>query len=156
MSNKSTISNIQNPINILQQPKAKLTTNVFMENSNIGSNYIGNDKNVINTTSNIKTTPFIPDIQKEIELTELNDNANKIITDNYNKNITSSIRNISFRDLHKNISISCVDLLDDALNKPNEIMWGEYIQIILQKNQRYTYVGFLLIFLAIFILLVTN
>lgn len=149
----TTIINIQNPVNILQQPKAKLTKNVFIPDGNYdnsdGSRVQVNSPSIVKSEiSHIKTSPFISDNQKEMELRKLNKDVNKIITDNYNKN--TSAFNLS--NLHKNISISCVGIVDDALNKPKGIKWSEYIQIILQKNQRYTYIGFLLIFIAIFIL----
>ena len=79
-------SNIQNPTPILLQQKSKITTN-----------------------------PFISETQKKIELQAIQDNANKIMTDFYNKNSTSSIKNLSLSDINKNTSESILGLLDDLL-----------------------------------------
>jgi hypothetical protein len=174
LNNYVYMKDIQNPVNILQQPKAKLTTNVFINSNKNTPKDLSNDspkdspKDLSNdspkdspkdspndsvTVSNIKTTAFIPDIQKEKEIIQLTNDINNIIEENYNKNITSSIQNLSLSEINKNISTSCIGILDDALNKPTHITWGEYIQIILKKNQRYTYIGILLIFIAFYILL---
>jgi len=162
LNNYVYMKDIQNPVNILQQPKAKLTTNVFINSNKNTPKDLSNDSpkdspkdspNDSVTVSNIKTTAFIPDIQKEKEIIQLTNDINNIIEENYNKNITSSIQNLSLSEINKNISTSCIGILDDALNKPTHITWGEYIQIILKKNQRYTYIGILLIFIAFYILL---
>ena len=150
LNNYVYMKDIQNPVNILQQPKAALTTNVFI-NSNKNTPKDSPKDSI--TVSNIKTSAFIPDIQKEKEIIQLTNDVNTIIEENYNKNITSSIQNLSLSEINKNISTSCIGILDDALNKPTHITWGEYIQIILKKNQRYTYIGILLIFIAFYILL---
>ena len=105
--------------------------------------------------SNIITNPFIPDTQKQMELDDMTDKVNNIILQNYNNNISSSIHNLSLSDINKNISKSCIGILDDAFNKPEHVKWTEYIQIIIKKDQRYTYLGFLLIFIAFYILLVS-
>lgn len=106
--------------------------------------------------SNIVTNPFISDQQKEIELTDIQNNANKIISEQYNKNITTSIHELSLSDISKNISKSCIGLLNESLNKPEHIHWFEYIQIILKKDQRYTYIGILFIMIAVYVLLVSH
>lgn len=106
--------------------------------------------------SNIITNPFISDSQKQIELDEITEKVNDIVLQNYNTNISSSIQNLSLSDINKNISKSCIGLLDDLFNKPTDIKWLDYIQIIIKKDQRYTYLGFLFIFIAFYILLVSK
>jgi hypothetical protein len=152
-NNYVNMKDIQNPVNILQQPKAKLTTNVFIPSANDTISQNTQTNRIIQSPSNIETPAFIPDIQKEKELQKLNKDVNDLIIDNYNMNITSSISIGNISDIHKNISSSCIGLLDDALNKPSDIMWIDYIQLILKKNQRYVYIGFLLIFIAFCIVL---
>lgn len=117
-------SNIQNPTPILLQQKSKITTN-----------------------------PFISETQKKIELQAIQDNANKIMTDFYNKNSTSSIKNLSLSDINKNTSESILGLLDDLLNKPQDIKWITYIQICLKKDNRYTYIGIIFIVIALYIMI---
>jgi len=106
--------------------------------------------------SSITTNAFIPDNQKQSELSVVQLEANDIILKQYNQNITSSIQNLSLADINRNISKSCIGLLDDSFNKPDNITWIDYIQIIIKKDQRYTYIGFLFIFIAFYILLVSN
>jgi hypothetical protein len=106
--------------------------------------------------SSIITNPFISDTTKIAELNDIQKHANEIFEQQYNKNITNSIQNLSLSDINKNITNSCVGLLDDALNKPSDIHWFQYIQIILKKDQRYAYIGIVLIIIALFILILTN
>ena len=103
--------------------------------------------------SDIVTNPFISDTYKIAELNDIQKHANDIFEEQYNKNMTNSIQNLSLYDINKNITSSCVGLLDDVLNKPYDIGWIEYIQIIFKKNQRYAYIGILLIIIALFILI---
>jgi hypothetical protein len=116
---------MNNPIPILQQEKSSITTN-----------------------------PFIPNDQKIKELEIIDKEANKIIEDAYNKNKTSSIANLSITDIVKNIADSIIGLLDDLFTKPEDINWVDYILNILQKNQRYTYIGILLLIIAFYILII--
>jgi hypothetical protein len=104
--------------------------------------------------SNITTNPFIPNEQKIKELEIIDKEANKIIEDAYNKNKTSSISNLSIKDIITNISDSVIGLLDDLFSKPENINWKDYLSSILQKNQRYTYLGILFLIIAFYMLLV--
>ena len=146
------------PTNILTQPKSNMTTNPYINNSpddtEIDDNIL--DNSPIQQSTQINTNAFISDNDKKKELSNIQQNVNKIISDNYNHNITSSISHLSISEINKNISKSCIDFMNDLLNKPNTIDWIEYIQISLRKNQRYTYIGILFMFISIFILLITN
>jgi hypothetical protein len=104
--------------------------------------------------SNITTNPFIPNEQKIKELEIIDKKANKIIEDAYNKNKTTSISNLSIKDIIINISDSVIGILDDLFVKPENINWPNYISSILQKNQRYTYIGILFLIIAFYMLLV--
>ena len=153
----ATTDDIKNPVNILQQEKSKITTNPLIIGTSVKtpapapvpSSIVSHQK------SNIVTNAFIRDEQKQMEIDSLENEVNYIITKNYNDNITSSISNLSLSEINANISKSCIGILDDIFDKPKSTTWGEYIQIILKKDQRYTYIGFLLIFIAFYILLVT-
>lgn len=120
MSNQ--ISNIQNPIPILQQERSSIITN-----------------------------PFIPNEQKTLELETLDKEANKIMEDAWIKNKSNSIINLSLTDINRNISSSFIGLMDDLFKKPKDIPWKEYIVEIFNKDQRYTYIGILFILIAIYI-----
>jgi hypothetical protein len=118
---------IKNPEPILLQQKSKLTTNAF-----------------------------IPDAQKENELQDLQNNANKIMLEYYNKNTTSSIQNLSLSEINKNMANSVIGLMDDLLNKPNNVGWLSHIEICLKKDNRYTYIGIIFVIIAVYIILTTN
>jgi hypothetical protein len=119
------IANISNAVPILQQERSQITTN-----------------------------PFIPNSQKIKELEELDKDAAEIIESEYNKNKTTSIYNLSIKEINKNISSSVIGFLDDLFKKPKDIPWRLYLPMIIQKDQRYTYIGVLFIIIAIYMLLV--
>jgi|LakMenEpi03Aug12_release.lakeMendotaPanAssembly.Ray.scaffolds.fasta_scaffold10703_12 hypothetical protein len=110
---------VQNPVNILQQERSKITTN-----------------------------PFIPNEQKIRELQAIDLESNEIINKAYEKN---NIYNFSIKQINENISKSTIGFLNDLFIKPEESNWVEYLQIILLNEERYVYLGFILIMLVIFI-----
>ena len=153
----ATTDDIKNPVNILQQEKSKITTNPLITGTSTQTTTTSVPSSIVShQKSNIVTNAFIRDEQKQMEINSLENEVNDIIIKNYNDNITSSISNLSLSEINANISKSCIGILDDIFDKPKSTTWGEYIQIILKKDQRYTYIGFLLIFIAFYILLVSN
>ena len=121
------IVNITNPIPILQQERSQITTN-----------------------------PFIPNEQQTLELEQLDTKANQIIEETYNKNKTNSIANLNLRDISKNISSSFIGILDDIFNKPEDIKWIDYIFFIFQKDQRYAYIGIVLLMIAFYMMIIRD
>lgn len=119
------IANIVNPQPILQQP----------------------------ASSKINTNPFIPNQQRELELKVIQRQANEIIEDAYKSNKTSSIANLSLKQINKNISDSFLGIVDDIYKKPKDINWKDYFPKILEKDQRYAYLGVLLVLISLYILL---
>lgn len=105
-------------------------------------------------SSLVVTNPFIPNEQKAQELEAVQKEANDIVRVAYQQNQTSSIQNQSLGQLNKNISQSVIGLLDDIFKKPDDIPWKHYLPMIIQKEQRYTYIGILLVFISIFFLIV--
>jgi len=103
--------------------------------------------------SKINTNPFIPDNQKTIELKNIQDETNKILSDNYNKN---KLINTSLSDINKNISKTCIGIMNDLLNKPDNIVWYEYIQIVIKKDDRYAYLGIIFIIISLVIFMFKN
>jgi hypothetical protein len=119
------IANLTNPTPILQQDKSsKLTTN-----------------------------PFIPNEQREKEIEAIQQEANSIVEDAYRTNKTSSISNMTLVQINQNLSNSVTGFIDDIFTKPKDIPWRNYLPVIIQKDQRYAYLGLLFIFIAIYILL---
>lgn len=99
--------------------------------------------------SSITTNPFIPNEQREFELESISKDANKIVESEYLKNKTSSIQNKTLQEINQNIANSVVGILDDLFKKPSETNWHIYIIEICTKEQRYAYIGILLIFISI-------
>lgn len=121
------IVNITNPIPILQQERSQITTN-----------------------------PFIPNEQQTLELQQLDKRANEIIEESYNKNKTNSIANLNLRDISKNISSSFIGIFDDLFNKPEDIKWVDYIFLIFQKDQRYAYIGVVLLMISFYMMIISG
>lgn len=121
-------------------------------------NQIANISNAIpilqQERSNITTNPFIPNEQRTIELEQIDKAANLIIEEQYNKNKTSSIFNLSLRDINTNISSSFIGFFNDLFLKPADMPWRIYVPMILERDQRYTYIGVLCIFIAVYMLAV--
>lgn len=119
------IANISNAVPILQQQRSSITTN-----------------------------PFIPNEQRAIELQQIDKSANLIIEEQYNKNKTTSIFNLPISTINDNISSSFIGFFNDLFVKPADMPWRIYVPMILEKDQRYTYLGVLCIFIAIYMLAV--
>jgi len=119
------IVNITNPTPILQQERSQITTN-----------------------------PFIPNEQRILELEQLDKSANQIIEESYNKNKTNSIANLNLRDISKNISSSFIGISEDLFNKPEDVKWVDYIFLIFQKDQRYAYIGVVLLMIAFYMMII--
>lgn len=117
------IINIQNPVPILKQEKSSIITN-----------------------------PFIPNEQKQLEIQELDKEANEIMEIAWAQSKTNSIANLSLNQINKNVSFSVIGFLDDLFLKPKDISWKDYLIEIIQKEQRYTYIGVLFILIAIYML----
>ena len=117
------IVNIQNPVPILKQEKSSIITN-----------------------------PFIPNEQKQLEIQELDKRANQIMEIAWAQSKTNSIANLSLNQINKNVSFSVIGFLDDLFLKPKDISWKDYLIEIIQKEQRYTYIGVLFILIAIYML----
>lgn len=124
MTSLNRIANISNTVPILQQERSQIVTN-----------------------------PFIPKEQKVIELQELDKQANSIIEQQFNQNKTSSIANMTLKQINTNMASSILGFFNDLFTKPSDIPWGTYIPTILEKDQRYAYFGILFIIIAIYMLI---
>ena len=60
----------------------------------------------------------------------------------------------TFYDINKKLSTAIMGLIDDLFEKPDDIPWLKYIQMILDKDERYTYLTVLFIFTTLFIILI--
>lgn len=115
------IVNLQNAFPILQQPRSNITTN-----------------------------PFIPNEQKEFEIEVLEKNANEIVEKAYLSNKTSSISNLSLKNIVHNTANSFIGFMNDLFDKPKDKKIIEHIINILEKEQRYAYIGLILIIIALY------
>lgn len=122
------IANLHTPIPILQQPSSSIVT----------------------------TNPFIPHSQREFEIHSIEESANKIIEDSWNKNKMNSIQNLSIHEINSAISSSVIEFFDDLFVKPIDISWSDYLQLIIQKNSRYTYFGILFLIIALVLFIVKS
>lgn len=122
------VANLKTPAPILQQTKSTIVT----------------------------TNPFIPNEQREIEISSIQNQANSIIEDAYNSNKTASLQNLTLSEINYNISSSFTGFIDDIFAKPQDLSWRHYLPIIIQKDQRFAYLGILLVFIAIYMLLARN
>ena len=120
------------------------------EEGNIITGNIANIQNPVNILkqekSKITTNPFIPNEQKIMELEVIDRESNEIIKKAHEKN---NIYNLSIKQINENISKSVIGFLDDLFIKPENNDWINYIQIILLKEDRYVYFGFILIMFVI-------
>lgn len=72
-------------------------------------------------------------------------------TDNDKQIIENPLINNS---INKNLSMCIMGLIDDCINKPDDITWIQYTPIILQKDNRFTYLLIFIIFIVLFIALI--
>lgn len=105
--------------------------------------------------STIITNPFIPNEQKEFEIQMLNKEANEILEKEYEKNQMTSIKNQSLQEILQNISKSVTGILDDLFKQKNK-NFLEHLFTIFTKDNRYAYIGVLLIMIVCVYMLLTN
>lgn len=86
--------------------------------------------------SSLDTNPLIPNKQDTFEIEQPISGE--------------TIARVPFHELNQNIAKSCTEFLDDILNKPEDIAWNNYIIISLQKDNRYPYIGIMLLVVSIF------
>jgi len=99
---------VKNPIPILQQKKADMTTNKFL------NEYATKDK----------------------------------------QEVKNSKYTIGFTKFNKEFSNSIMEFFDDIYEKPEDKKWQEHIVYIIKKENRHNYLGVLLIFTVMFLILI--
>lgn len=110
-------------IPILQQPKSSMTTNILIPNEQKEENY---------------------EIVDKIELEKLNKRKEELQK--------TSIKYTSFGDIHKRISESVLGIMTEIFDKREDDKWVEHIKNTFTKDQRYAYIGILLIIISIIII----
>jgi hypothetical protein len=118
------------------KPQIILDDSLMVKNP---TNILSQDK------SKITTNPFIPNEQKIKEITEIQKDSNRILKA---ANKKTNLLDTSINELIDKISKSFLDFLEDVFKKPNDMTYLNYIQVILLKEDRYIYLGFILIFFA--------
>jgi hypothetical protein len=106
--------------------------------------------------SQIITNPFIPNVQREKEILQIQRNANSIVEQANKENNTTSIANTSLKDIHKNTILALSGGFNDMFNKPSEVTWIQHLLYIIIKDQRYAYIGIVLIITAIVVYLMKS
>lgn len=114
------IVNIQNPIPILQQPKGQIISNSLIPNKQQELEYV--------------TT----DIEELEKMNKEKKNAQK-----------NGIKYQSFESIHSKISESIIGISTELFEKPQNDTWIKHIVNIFLKDERYSYIGLLLIIIAI-------
>mgnify|MGYP006889568261 CR=1 FL=1 len=104
--------------------------------------------------SDILTNGFIPKEQQEKEIKELTVVANDIVQEAY-KDHHKSIKNQTLEEIMTGVSDACIGLSRDLFLKPDNTTWLEYLSVILTKDSRYTYLGVMLIFIVLYIYIVS-
>lgn len=115
---------------------------------------VTDDRILKQTKSQVLTNSFIPPEQQEKEIKELTVVANNIVQnvyDNHNK----SIKTQTLEEIMTGVSDTCVGLSRDLFLKPENTDWVEYGSVIVYKDNRYTYLGVLLIFIVLYIYIVS-
>jgi hypothetical protein len=64
--------------------------------------------------------------------------------------MSKSITQMSIDEIFQNISKSSIDFTKDIFDKPDNENWGDYIQYSLIKDDRYAFIGLLMIGVSLF------
>jgi hypothetical protein len=118
------------------------------------------ETDIIINPENDSLNPFKPLFVKTVEdiiteenskqperLEKLSKQANTVLP-------TPLIQNKSIKQFSTDMSNSLLTLLDDLFNKPPNTPWPTYLQELLTKNNRMTYIGTLFIILSLFTALI--
>lgn len=117
--------------------------------TNPQTDFVQNPINILQQEkSSITTNPFVQPRSYTIQDTTQDNNT---IQDTPKENIPKPP---TFYDINKKLSTSIMGLIDDLFEKPDDIPWLKYIQMILDKDERYTYLTVLFIFTTLFIILI--
>jgi hypothetical protein len=104
--------------------------------------------------SQVLTNSFIPPEQQEKEIQEMTIVANKIVQDTYD-NHNKSIKTQTLEEIITGVSDACIGISRDLFLKPDNTGWVEYGGVIIYKDNRYAYLGVLLIFIVLYIYIVS-
>lgn len=147
---------VTDPVPILQQQISKdVTTNAFLT---------GINKPLYKIKSGKKLNNFGKELNKEIlneivsKVEEQTENSNKQSVKQHDKKEeqnksnqqSDNITNIS--EINVNLSIYIIEVMDELLNKPEDIEWKYYMQDIFREKQKLVYTG---IFILIIVLLLS-
>lgn len=59
--------------------------------------------------------------------------------------MSKNITQMSIDEIFQNISKSTIDFTKDIFDKPKDENWGDYLQYSLVKDDRYAFIGMLMI-----------
>lgn len=122
---------VKNPVPVLQQPVSKMTSNTWLNRTQPSTTIksgqqLNNFGKGATAPSNVNQAVIQPALQTSPSFTEIN----------------------------KNLSITVIDIMNELLNKPDDIPWKNYINMTVDKDDRYIYISILLIMIVLIIILV--
>ena len=108
----------------------------------------GNLEYVFNTQSDTVNSPVPILQQQKAQMT-----TNPFIRSVEQVNETETEKIPSNPKINSQLSISIIGFMDDCLNKPDDIEWKHYAPIILHKENRFTYIFILVLFIVLFVIM---
>jgi hypothetical protein len=126
------------------------------------------DESHIINPENEALNPFEPLFVKTVEEVALENVQNRTIsdrtkrmTDEENKKVkkeieTNKVPKMTIQELIEDMSKSLLSLIDELYEKPDNESWSNYLQEILTKDRRMTYLGTLFVILSVFIMFINN
>lgn len=126
------------------------------------------DEDIIINPENESLNPFKPLFVKTVEeVAEENviertiNERTERMSDEENKRMardteSNKIKSLTVDELIKDMSSSLLSLIDELYEKPYDISWLDYLQQILTKGRRITYIGAVFVILSVFIMFINN
>jgi hypothetical protein len=62
--------------------------------------------------------------------------------------------NTNYNEINKKVSATFMSVLEELFNKPTNESWNSYLLDVFKKEDRLNYIGILLFFIALYILLI--
>jgi hypothetical protein len=147
----STLDPIQRPSTVPRESEHEDGTG-FDQLREYNKNAYGEISILKQSRSDFITTGLISAEARNKELKEIEVLSNEIVSKVHTEK-EKSIRYMTLQEILTNTSDACISIITELTSKPKSTSWGEYIQVVLTKDDRYMYVGILLVVLSIWIYL---
>ena len=100
--------------------------------------------------SDFITTGLISADQRKKELDSITVEANEIVDATF-KERNKGIQDLTLKEILTNTSDTAVGIVHDLTNKPKQVNWLEHLKVTVTKDQRYMYIGILLLFFGVYL-----